>query len=216
VSTGPEDRHRAAREAMVERQLACRGITDEAVLTAMRNVPRHRFVPAHLQRSAYDDCALPIGPEQTISQPYIVAEMLQELRLEPPDRVLEIGAGTGYQAAVMAEIAAEVFSLEIDSALVKRAQALLAELKYSNIRLACRDGFLGWKEEAPFDKIIVSAAPDSIPRELVKQLVVGGRMILPLGSEVQVLVSLEKKKEGLVSSDLGQVRFVAMKGEEPR
>ena len=216
MSPKSESKFAALRDAMVEQQLVPRGIRSPDVLAAMGKVPRHVFVPEHLQESAYQDTALPIGPDQSISQPFIVAEMVQDLKLRRSDRVLEIGTGSGFQTAVLAEIAAEVYSMEIDGELLARACALLDHLGYQNIHTLCRDGFLGWKEEAPFDKVIVSAAPQHIPRELVRQLRVGGRMVVPLGSDVQVLIALEKTRDGLDSSDLGLVRFVEMKGEEPK
>lgn len=204
----------ALRAQMVEDQLQNRGIKAEAVVNAMKSVPRHLFVPEESRDAAYEDRALPIGPEQTISQPYIVGLMLQDLNLKSSDSVLEIGTGTGYEAAVLAEIVSKVFTVEIDPPLLERAERLLTQLGYKNITFKAGDGLGGWKDHAPFDKIVVSAAPHTIPRQLVRELKVGGRMILPLGDEVQILVSIDKGSDGLTSRELGTVRFVEMKGGE--
>lgn len=199
---------------MVQKQLLERGISDEAVLDAMRKVPRHFFVPEHLWKDAYADCALPLGPEQSISQPYIVALMLETLRLTPIDHVLEVGTGSGYQTALLAEICAGVYSIELDPALSTRAEQRLKGLGYENVYLRAGNGWLGWSECAPFDVIIVSAAAREIPRDLVKQMKEGGRMVLPVGEESQCLVYLEKTKDGLVSQELGSVRFVPLRDEK--
>ncbi len=198
----------------MQKQLLERGISDEAVLDAMRKVPRHFFVPEHLWKDAYVDGALPIGPDQSISQPYIVALMLETLRLTPLDHVLEVGTGSGYQTALLAEICAGVYSIELDPALSAKAEQRLKGLGYENIYLRSSNGWLGWGECAPFDVIIVSAAAREIPRDLVKQMKEGGRMVLPVGEESQCLVYLEKTKDGLVSQELGSVRFVPLKDEK--
>lgn len=202
------------REKMVLEQIAGRGISDQAVLQAMRKVPRHYFVPAGQLDSAYDDKAINIGPEQSISQPYIVALMLSELQLKPNDRVLDVGTGSGYQTALLSEIVKEVYSVDIDPGLVDKASKRIKDLGCKNVELICANGFDGWKEKAPFDAIVVSACPENIPRELMKQLRMNGRMILPLGDEDQVLVFLQKTESGLFSRELGGVRFVQMREED--
>lgn len=210
-----EDRFAQLRADMVAKQLVARGIKDPRVLNAMRRVPRHLFVPDELHDMAYADRPLPLGPGQTISQPYIVALMLESLALSPAARVLEIGTGSGYQAALLCELVKEVFTVEIDPELADRTRGLLERLGYDRVKVKAGDGHLGWKEEAPFDAVIISAATDHIPRDLVRQTGQGGRMILPLGDdEKQYLVMLEKTENGLTSKDLGAVRFVEMKGED--
>ena len=199
------------RTMMVEDQIASRGITDARVLAAMRTVPRHRFVPPEQAASAYDDRALPIGFDQTISQPYIVAYMTQALRPAPGHRVLEIGTGSGYQAAVLAEIVKEVHTIEIVPALADRSRALLRELGYRNVHVRTGDGYAGLPQEAPFDRIIVTAAPDHVPQPLLDQLAVGGRMIVPVGGESrQRLTVLTKSAEGVVSEPTLDVLFVPL------
>lgn len=204
----------ALREKMVQEQIADRGITDPAILRAMRKVPRHFFVPASEVNQAYNDRAINIGPDQSISQPYVVALMLSELELKSNDRVLDVGTGSGYQTALLAEIVDKVFSVDIDPGLVEKAAQRIKDLGYKNVQLLCANGFDGWKEHAPFDAIVVSACPENIPRELVKQLRMHGRMILPLGEEDQVLVFLQKTESGLFSRELGGVRFVQMKDHD--
>ena len=212
LSTDP---HTESRLRMVERDIERRGITDARVLAAMRKVPRHLLVPERHRDQAYQDHPLPIGEGQTISQPYVVALMTEALELKPGSRVLEIGTGSGYQAAVLAEIAAEVYSIEIKEDLANRARRDLKRLGYQNVRIKYGDGYLGWAEFAPFDAIIITAAANHIPPPLVKQLKVGGRMILPLGSPVyyQTLTLIEKKKGDIVIRQMGSVRFVPMTGE---
>jgi len=205
-----EDRFTALREEMVSTQLKERGIEDELVLNAMRQVPRHYFVPKKIRDKAYHDKALPLGPQETISQPYVVALMLEALNLRASDRVLEIGTGSGYQTAVLSVMVSNVYSIDINKNLLEKAQTLLAEGNYQNVKVQSSDGDKGWQEEAPFDAIIVSAACSTIPRSLVEQLAKGGRMILPLGEETQYLVVLEKTEEGLQSREIGPVRFVRM------
>jgi protein-L-isoaspartate(D-aspartate) O-methyltransferase len=199
-----------ARERMVETQLAARDITDTRVLDAMRRVPRHRFVPESEQAGAYDDTPLPIGDRQTISQPYIVAYMTQMLEPRPTDRVLEIGTGSGYQAAVLAELVKEVHTIEILPGLAARAKAVLDDLKYSNIRTRVGDGYAGWPDAAPFDKVIVTAAPDQVPQTLVDQLGENGIMVVPVGRGDQIMTVLRRTKDGVVRRETIAVRFVPM------
>ncbi len=203
----------ADRAVMVAGQIERRGVKDSAVLDAMRTVPRHLFVPPAHQREAYDDCPLPIGHDQTISQPFIVAVMTEALRLSPGDRVLEVGTGSGYQAAVLAEIAREVFTIEIIDPLGRHAESTLVSMGYKNIHVMIGDGYRGWPEHAPFDAIIVTAAPDHIPQPLIEQLAVGGRMVLPLGDKEQTLIVLHKTPQGIERQDRYGVRFVPMTGE---
>ena len=205
----------AKRRDMVRRQIAARGVTDARVLTAMRNVPRHWFVPAELRRLAYDDRPLPIGHKQTISQPYIVALMTEALQLTPKSRVLEIGTGSGYQAAVLSEITPHVFTIEIVEPLARRAIAAFTRHGYKTIRTRIGDGYKGWAEHAPFDAIIVTCAPDHIPPDLLAQLAPQGRMCIPVGGQfgVQRLVVVSKNKDGsLDRKNLIPVRFVPMTG----
>ena len=203
------------RDAMVSRQIAARGVSDERVLAAMRTVPRHRFVPERLARSAYADHPLPIGEGQTISQPYIVALMTETLAVEEDDRVLEIGTGSAYQAAVLAELVAEVYSIEIRGPLAESAAALLDELEYGNVQTRHADGYYGWPEAAPFDHIMITAAVDHVPPPLLEQLAVGGRLILPLGNPFahQSLVVVTKSKDGFRMQEILGVLFVPMTGD---
>jgi protein-L-isoaspartate(D-aspartate) O-methyltransferase len=198
---------------MVREQLAGRDIHDERVLGAMRKVPRHRFVPESMEQLAYTDGALPIGQDQTISQPYIVAYMTQTLALRGPERVLEIGTGSGYQAAVLAELAAEVYTIEIVPELALSARTVLDSLGYRNIQFRTGDGYQGWPTAAPFDGIIVTAAPDHIPEPLVEQLRPGGRMVIPVGRGDQELVLVEKTATGVTRRSTIPVRFVPMTGK---
>ena len=204
------------RMSMVERQLIARDITDPSVIEAMQRVLRHRFVPEDIRARAYDDRPLPIGYRQTISQPYIVAYMTQALRLAPGARVLEIGTGSGYQTAVLAELAGTVYSIEIVPPLAARAAATLAELGYDNLRLREGDGYAGWPEAAPFDAIMVTAAPDHVPQPLVDQLAVGGRMIIPVGDRRQTLTVLTRTDDGVTEEAVLPVLFVPMTGEAER
>lgn len=199
---------------MVTRQIQARGVDDPDVLSAMSVVPRHLFVPIKYQKNAYGDYPIPIGKGQTISQPYIVAFMTATLHLKPKDRILEIGTGSGYQAAVLAELGCEVFSIEIIGSLGERAKEILGRLGYKNIHLKIGDGHKGWPGKAPFDAIIVTCAPEKIPRPLVQQLKEGGRMIIPVGESggIQHLVLAEKKGDQLVSRSILPVRFVPMVG----
>ncbi|MGH9332868.1 MAG: protein-L-isoaspartate(D-aspartate) O-methyltransferase [Vicinamibacteria bacterium] len=203
----------AARRAMVKEQLEGRDIRDPRVLEAMGLVPRHLFVPAALRVGAYADHPLPIGNGQTISQPYIVALMTQLAEVEPDDVVLEIGTGSGYQAAVLSEIVREVYTIEIVPELAETAKARLAELGYRDVTTRMGDGYLGWKEKAPFDAILVTAAAPEVPPPLVEQLAPGGIMVIPVGppANVQSLVRIEKEEDGTtVSREVLPVRFVPL------
>lgn len=197
---------------MIDTQLRARGIRDQRVLDAMEAVPRHRFVPAEVERQAYDDHPLPIGYGQTISQPYIVAFMTEALKLEPTDTVLEIGTGSGYQAAVLARLAGQVYSIELLPELADRARRTLAEEGYTNVQVMAGDGYQGWPEHAPFTKIIVTAAPEEVPPALIDQLAVGGTMIVPVGPQMghQELRLLTKTPRGVVAERSLAVRFVPM------
>jgi protein-L-isoaspartate(D-aspartate) O-methyltransferase len=204
-----------AREQMVEVQIEGRGVTDTRVLDAMRRVPRHELVPQDVRPYAYEDRPLPIGYGQTISQPYVVAAMTEALGLRGKERVLEVGTGSGYQAAVLSLLAREVYSIEIVEPLAKTAAANLLRLGYDNVRVRAGDGYKGWPEHAPFDAIIVTAAPPEIPEALVEQLAMGGRMVLPVGTNLQVLLRLTRTPDGLSREELFFVRFVPMvRGEE--
>jgi len=206
-----------ARRSMVNLQLEERGVRDPRVLAAMRKVPRHEFVPDEIREYAYDDRPLPIGFEQTISQPYIVGAMSEALQLDGSERVLEIGTGSGYQAAILAELCSEVFTIEIEPELAARASADLERLGYRNIHVRHGDGYLGWPEEAPFDAIMVTAAPPRVPQALVDQLAVGGRMVIPVGSISQDLLLITRTPEGIERRELMGVRFVPMRhGDESR
>ena len=204
------DEYAARRARMVTSQLRGRDITHPGVLDAMGRVPRHRFVPPGLESQAYDDNPLPIGDGQTISQPYIVAYMTQLLEPSKNDRVLEIGTGSGYQAAVMAELVEEVYTIEIVPALAERSATLLKAMGYANIHARHGDGYAGWPDAAPFDKIIVTAAPEAIPQALVDQLAIGGLMAVPVGRDFQTLTVLRRTADGVVKRDTIAVRFVPM------
>ena len=201
------------RDHMVKEQLLTRGVGDQAVIRAMREVPRHEFVPAEDSAEAYDDHPLPIGYGQTISQPYIVAYMTEALRLNERDRVLEIGTGSGYQAAVLAKLGVRVFTIEIVEGLAERARRTFDRLGMPHITSRAGDGYQGWPEEAPFDAIILTAAPEHIPQPLLDQLAPGGRMILPLGKTLQKLILLTNAPEGIRRKELLPVAFVPMTGE---
>ena len=200
----------AEREEMVVRQIEARGVRDPRVLAAMRRVPRHRFVPEELREFAYEDRPLPIGSGQTISQPYMVAVMTELLGPHPGDNVLEIGTGCGYQAAVLAELGARVSSIEIVPELAKSARKRLADVGYAQVVVVEGDGWLGLPGKAPFDRILVTAAPEHVPEVLVDQLRIGGRMVLPVGGEEQWLRVLEKTEDGIREQELFPVRFVPM------
>jgi protein-L-isoaspartate(D-aspartate) O-methyltransferase len=202
----------ARRLHMVESQIVSRGVTDPRVLEAMRTVPRHRFVERRLWDSAYGDHPLPIGYGQTISQPYIVALMTERARLTPGARVLEIGTGSGYQAAVLAEITDEVYTIEIIEPLARQARQRLRELGYARVRVRQGDGYFGWREAAPFDAILVTAAPDHVPPPLLAQLKDGGRMVVPVGPPglVQTLWLITRRGDRNVFESLGPVLFVPL------
>ncbi len=213
-SATPGDRYTEARRDMVTNQLRARGIANEKVLSAMSRVPRHEFVPTLFRSLAYADRPLPIGHDQTISQPYIVAFMTEALKPAPTDRVLEIGTGSGYQAAVLAELVAKVYTIEIVQPLGERASADLARLKYDNVHVRIGDGYEGWPEHAPFDAIIVTCSPEHVPQPLADQLRDGGRMIIPVGDPKsgQELFLLEKRGTKVVQRAVMPVRFVPMTG----
>lgn len=216
ASGAASDPYDALRQRMVEAQLKARGrdITNTRVLAAMAKVPRHELVPANVRREAYNDHPLPIGHGQTISQPYIVAYMTEVVDPKPSDRVLEIGTGSGYQAAVLAEVVAEVYTIEIVEPLAKRAESDLARLGYKNVKVRAGDGYQGWPEAAPFDVILVTCAPDHVPQPLVAQLKEGGRMIIPVGPfGDQELYLLEKRDGQVRRRGVLPVRFVPMTGE---
>jgi len=202
------------RETMVRMQIESRGIKEPATLDAMRKVERHKFVLSKYQNQAYEDHPLPIGEDQTISQPYIVALMTQVLDLDKNEKVLEVGTGSGYQAAVLAEICDHVYTIEIIDSLGKRAQKLLADLGYANIKVRIGDGYKGWEEHGPFDAIIVTCAPTHIPEPLKDQLAEGGKMVIPVGKTfAQELVLLTKQNGKIIKKDIIPVRFVPMLGE---
>ena len=214
---GAADPFVAARARMVQRHLAERGIADERVLEAFRTVPRHLFVPEAYQRLSYDDESIPIGEGQTITPPFDVAFMTEALELESTDRVYEVGTGSGYQASILGQLAAEVYSVEIHEPLAARAAAVIGELDYENIHTRPGDGYLGWPEAAPFDKVIVTCAPEAIPPPLVEQLKEGGRMVIPIGSRFDQKVYVFDKRDGeLVGEAIRPTLFVPMTGEAQR
>jgi len=201
------------RHQMVQRQVVARGVTDDAVLQAMETVPRHRFVAANLTQLAYQDAPLPTSHGQTISQPYVVAFMTAAAGLSPQSRVLEVGTGSGYQTAVLAELAAEVYSVELLPDLAQQAQATLAQLDYGNVHVKQGNGYEGWADYAPYDAIVVTAAPTRIPTALVDQLALGGRLVVPVGYSSQTLLVVTKRATGLATEYTIPVRFVPMVGE---
>ena len=209
----PADELTRMRMEMVDEQIRARGVRDQRVLDAMRRVPRHEFVPEQQVPYAYQDSPLPIGLGQTISQPYIVGYMSEHLQLEPDMKVLEIGTGSGYQAAVLAELVKEVYSIEIVPELAQRSKETLDRLGYDNVHVRAGDGYRGWPEAAPFDRIIVTAAPPNIPQPLVEQLAVGGRMIVPVGDRYQQMTILTKTEKGVAEERTIDVMFVPMTGE---
>jgi protein-L-isoaspartate(D-aspartate) O-methyltransferase len=209
----PHDPFAAAREKMVLGQIFARGVRDQRVLAAMKKVPRHAFVPPGHRDHSYRDLPLPIGGGQTISQPYVVAYMTEQLRLKGNERVLEVGTGSGYQAAVLAELCKEVYTIEIVESLARQAETDLKRLGYKNVQVRTGDGYRGWPGKAPFDAIIVTAAPDHVPQPLLDQLKVGGRMVLPVGGREQELILITRDEKGLHRSRLLAVRFVPMTGE---
>ena len=205
--------HSRLRHQMVEGQIARRGVTDPRVLEAMRQVPRHRFMPDSLLQSAYADCALPIGEGQTISQPYIVALMTEALELKGNENTLEIGTGSGYQTAILAELSSRVYTIERIKSLLGNARKVLSELGYDNILFRAFDGTLGWKEYAPFDAIMVTAGAPHVAKPLIDQLADNGRMIIPVGDRyTQELIKIVRKGEDLEQKSLGGCRFVNLIG----
>ena len=211
--SGAKGDFKAMREKMVETQIKARGVKDSRVLSAMMKVERHRFVPKDLQTSAYSDQPLPIGEGQTISQPYIVALMTELLELKGEEKVLEIGTGSGYQAAILAELAKEVYTIEIVENLAASARKTLLELGFKNITVKAGDGYLGWPGVAPFDAIIVTAAPDHVPQPLIDQLKDGGRLVIPVGTFTQELRKIVKRAGKLETTSVIPVIFVPMTGE---
>jgi protein-L-isoaspartate(D-aspartate) O-methyltransferase len=211
VRDDDEDDLGARRRAMVDEQIQARGIRDPALLAAMREVPRHEFVAATLRRNAYEDTPLPIEERQTISQPYIVALMTELARLESTSRVLELGTGCGYQTAVLAACAAEVFTIEIDPVLAEQAARTLDALGIVNVKRRVGDGSFGWPEAAPFDAIVVTAAPPDVPPALIDQLVVGGRLVIPLGTDSQSLWRFTREAYGIRPESILPVRFVLLR-----
>lgn len=201
---------------MVATQIETRGIRDLAVLAAMREVPRHEFVPKPVRPYAYEDRPLPIGEQQTISQPYIVALMTELAEIEAGDRVLEVGTGSGYQAAVLAAMGADVYTIEIIDSLAQRARNDLERLGYSNITYRIGDGYSGWEDAAPFAAIIVTAAPPRVPQPLVDQLALSGHLVIPVGEEFQSLVRITRTAQGVERETIAPVRFVPMTGEAQR
>ncbi len=212
------DPYESKRQSMVRDDIKGRGIKDRTVLDVMGKIPRHLFVGKRYMSTAYEDHPLPIGEGQTISQPYVVALMTEALRLKPTDRVLEIGTGSGYQAAVLAEIVKDVYTIEIRKSLADMARKRLEDLGYKNVKVKYADGYFGWEEYAPFDAIIITAAANHIPPPLIKQLKEGGRLILPLGSTVyyQTLTLAVKRKGDIDVEQMGPVAFVPMIGQSER
>jgi protein-L-isoaspartate(D-aspartate) O-methyltransferase len=215
AQSGGHQNFQAMRERMVDTQILPRDVQNAAVVQAMRRVPREIFVPDDVRPFAYDDRPLPIGRGQTISQPYIVAYMTQALRLEPSHRVLEIGTGSGYQAAVLASIAKQVYTIEIVPDLAQTARRALALAGYRNVDVRTGNGYHGWPEHAPFDRIIVTAAPPEIPQSLVNQLAVGGVMVVPVGTSYQEIVIITKTAAGVTEERTMEVRFVPMVSKPP-
>jgi protein-L-isoaspartate(D-aspartate) O-methyltransferase len=214
VTPSQKDPESQMRARMVESQIAARGVRDTRVLEAMRTVPRHLFVGADLKEKAYEDHPLPIPGNQTISQPYIVALMTELLELSPEDRVLEIGTGSGYQSAVLSMLCREVYTIEIVPELARESRDRLAKLGYENVTVREGDGYRGWPEKAPFDGIIVTAAPARIPQPLLEQLAPGGRMVIPVGEFLQELKVFTREADGRITEkDIIPVRFVPMTGE---
>ena len=206
VSFADMENFEEKRKQMLEVQIVARGVKDPRVIEAMLKVPRHLFVPETLKSVAYEDTPLPIGYGQTISQPYIVAFMTEALSLKEEDRVLEIGTGSGYQAAILAEIVKEVYTIEIVPPLAEEARKRLEELGYRNCFVKCGDGYLGWEEKSPFDAIIVTAAPKEIPQKLIAELKIDGRMVVPVGAFFQELYLITKTKDGIEKKALIPVR----------
>jgi protein-L-isoaspartate(D-aspartate) O-methyltransferase len=214
-SNSIQDEYKKERREMVDRQIRARGIRDDSLLKAMEKVPRHKFVPPASAHLAYRDHPLPIGHDQTISQPFIVAYMTETADVSKKDKVLEIGTGSGYQAAILGEVAREVYTIEIIPELAEQASRVLGELGYKNVFVKAGNGYLGWAEHAPYDAILVTAAPDQVPQALVEQLAVDGIMVLPVGTENQEMVVIKKTKKGVTEKRTIPVRFVPMTGKPP-
>lgn len=208
-----DDSRQVERDWMVDTQIVGEGITDPNVISALRRVPRHRFIPSQVAEEAYGNFPLPIGHEQTISQPFIVAYMTEVLKLKPGEKVLEIGTGLGYQAAILAELGVQVFTMEIVKPLAQNARENLSQLGFADVWVRAGDGYQGWPEEQPFDAIIITAAPSHIPEPLLEQMAIGGRLILPIGDDSQTLVLIRRTEEGYQRTELLPVRFVPMTGE---
>lgn len=208
-----EDYFMLARQEMIDKQIKARGVKDDKVLQAMLKVARDKFVPEKYRPYSYYDEPLPIGEGQTISQPYIVALMTELMEVGEDDKVLEIGTGSGYQAAILGEIVKEVYTIEIIESLANSAEEKLEELGYDNVHVKCGDGYWGWPEHAPFDAIIVTAAPDEVPQPLIDQLKEGGRLVIPVGEVYQELIVVTKTKKGIKRESIIPVRFVPMTGE---
>lgn len=211
-----DDAYTHRRWEMVEKQIISRGIQDPRLIRAMLKIPRHRFVPKDMREFAYSDNPIPIGMDQTISQPYIVALMTELLKLKDGERVLEVGTGSGYQTAILAEMGCEVYTIEIIESLLENARRILESLGYRNIHYRAGDGYKGWEEYSPFDAIIVTAAPDHIPQPLLEQLRVDGRMVIPVGDLYQELILIKKTVKGVEMKTITPVRFVPMTGEAQR
>lgn len=205
-----DSNRKTERNRLVDQYVIPSGVKDPDVIATMRRVPRHRFVPAQYSIFAYIDGPLPIGHDQTISQPSLVASMTEELKLKKTDKVLEIGTGSGYQAAILAELVDKVLTIEIVEPLAREAAQTLAELGYKNVRVRAGDGYKGWPEEAPFNAIIVTAAPEQVPQPLLDQLAIGGRLILPVGRDIQTLDLYHRTAEGYQRKTLTLVRFVPL------
>lgn len=201
------------RWGMVEKQIISRGIQDSQLIRAMIRIPRHKFIPEDLREHAYGDNPIPIGMDQTISQPYIVALMTELLKLQEGEKVLEVGTGSGYQTAILAEMECEVYTMEILEPLVEKARQVLESLGYKKIHYRIGDGYIGWQEHSPFDAIIVTAAPEHIPQPLIEQLKVNGKMIIPVGDMNQELILIKKTEKRIEMKTVTPVRFVPMTGE---
>ena len=208
-----EDEYAALRNQMVTEQIVARGVSNERVLEVMRQVPRHLFVPEKLRQHAYKDAPLSIGKGQTISQPFIVALMTEILHIEPPHKVLEIGTGSGYQTAVLAELVDKVYTIEIITELSQAAEEIFKPLNYTNINIRNSDGYYGWPDAAPFDGIIVTAAPERVPQPLLEQLAEGGRMVIPVGDGMQFLEVYKRENDKIIKETNIPVRFVPMTGQ---
>ena len=212
-ASNAQDEYKRERQEMVEQHIRARGIKDESVLRAMIKVPRHKFVPEDMAKHSYIDSPLPIGLNQTISQPFIVAYMTEAADISKKDKVLEIGTGSGYQAAILGELAREVHTIEIIPELAERSKQVLQDLGYKNVFVKSGNGYLGLPEQAPFDAIVVTAAPDEIPQALVDQLAVDGKMVIPVGKTNQEMIVIKKTKKGVTEKRTMQVRFVPMTGK---